>query len=241
MKLLIEVDADAVSRTAAAVLLGTMTRDRRVNVSLTAETTPVGAYARVTPVLAANPKAYQNVHFYNFDEVPLVDSDLGMTMSALTELFYEPAGVHSDNLHELNLTSADGIRADLIAHGGLDLILMGLGDDGHFCGNMPGVTRFDADIYQYPITADLPWYPGFASLFADAASVPTELVTFGAPMVNRAQRAVLMVTGARKADALAAALTGPVTPDVPASILQTHPDLLVIADRAAAARLPGRR
>lgn len=237
MKLVIEDDAQAVSRTAAAVLLGTMTHDRRVNLSLTAGATPVGTYALVAPVLAGNPSAYRNVHFYNFDEVPLIGSDRGMTMAALHEQIYGPASISAENLHELNPATADHIRADLASHGGLDLILMGLGADGHFCGNMPGVTRFDADIYQYQITSDLPWYADIAGLFEDAASVPSELVTFGAPMVNRAKRAVLIVTGAGKADALTAALTGPVTPDLPASILQTHPDLLVIADRAAAAQL----
>ncbi|PXA71907.1 6-phosphogluconolactonase [Cryobacterium arcticum] len=240
MKLVIETDAVAVSRTAAAVLLGTMTHDRRVNLSLTAGATPVGTYALVAPVLAANPSAYDNVHFYNFDELPLPGQDRGMTMSALDEQFYGPAGIRPQNLHELTPESEGDIRADLAGNGGLDLILMGVGSDGHFCGNMPGVTRFDADIYQFPIPTDAPWYADFASHFDTPESVPTRAVTFGAPMVNRAKRAVLIVTGAGKADALAAALTGPVTPELPASILQTHPDLLVIADQAAAAALPTR-
>jgi len=160
----------------------------------------------------------------------------GMTMTALDEQIYGPAGIVAENLHELTMDTADAIRTDLIDHGGLDLIVMGLGADGHFCGNLPGSTRFDADIYDISITPELPWYPDFATHFP-ATSVPTRLVTMGAPLINRAKRAVLIVTGAAKADALAAALNGPVTPELPASILQTHPDLLVIADGAAAAQL----
>lgn len=240
MKLVIEDDAAALSRTTAAVVLGTMLQDRRVNLSLTAGATPVGTYALVTPVLAANPEAYANVHFYNFDEVPLPGSDRGLTMSALDTQLYGPAAIRSENLHVLDPGTADAIRADLRAHGGLDLILMGLGADGHFCGNMPGLTRFDADIYQFSIEPHLPWYPDFAATFTDPSSVPTEVVTFGAPMVNRAERAVLIVTGESKAEALAETVTGPVSADVPATVLRTHPNLLVIADRAAASRLaPG--
>ena len=236
MKILIQADADAVSQTAAAVILGTMTHDRRVNVSLTAGSTPVGTYRIVAPILAADPGSYSNVHFYNFDEVPLADSERGMTMTALDEQIYGPAGISAENLHELTMETADAIRTDLIDHGGLDLIVMGLGADGHFCGNLPGSTRFDADIYDISITPELPWYPDFATHFP-ATSVPTRLVTMGAPLINRAKRAVLIVTGAAKADALVAALDGPVTAELPASILQTHPDLLVIADEAAAAQL----
>lgn len=240
MKIVIEDDAAALSRTTAAVLIGTMLQDRRVNLSLTAGATPVGTYALVTPVLEANPEAYAHVHFYNFDEVPLPGSDRGMTMSALDAQLYGPAAVRTENVHVLEPGSDDAIRADLRAHGGLDLILMGLGADGHFCGNMPGTTRFDADIYSFRIEPHLPWYAGFAASFADPSAVPTEVVTMGAPMVNRARRAVLIVTGEAKAEALAETVTGPVSADVPATILRTHPNLLVIADRAAAAQLaPG--
>lgn len=240
MKLIIEDDAAALSRTAAAVVLGTMLQDRRVNLSLTAGATPVGTYALVAPVLAANPEAYSHVHYYNFDEVPLPGSSRGLTMSALDEQIYGPAGIRPENLHVLEPGTADAIRADLRAHGELDLILMGLGADGHFCGNMPGTTRFDADIYDFRIEPHLPWYAGFAASFADPASVPTEVVTMGAPLVNRAKRAVLIVTGEAKAEALAETVTGPVSADVPATVLRTHPNLLIVADRPAASRLaPG--
>jgi len=99
---------------------------------------------------------------------------------------------------------------------------------------MPGVTRFDADLYSYDVPTDQPW----SHLLADLDPAPTRVVTMGAPMVLRARRVVLVVTGAAKAEALAEVLTGEIRPGRPGTILRTHPDLLVVADREAAALLP---
>jgi 6-phosphogluconolactonase/glucosamine-6-phosphate isomerase/deaminase len=233
MRLVIEDDYAALSRTTTAVLLGAMLCDRRVNLSCTAGATPAGTYELLTPLMAAQPETFADTHFYNFDEVPTDGGPSGVTLRDLRKDLYGPAGVAEDNIHQLNLGTVDEIRADLRAHGGLDLMLMGLGPDCHFCGNMPGVTRFDQDIYTYDVTPDLPWYEWALS----HGLAPARVVTMGAPMVLRARQAVLIVSGEAKAEALVETLTGPIGEDRPATVLRTHPDLLVIADRAAASLL----
>ncbi len=234
MKVIIEPDADALSRSTAAIVLGTMLQDRRTNLSLTAGETPVGTYAIVAPAMAANPDAYAEAHFYNFDEIAMPDPAARVTLGALDEQLYRPARIAPDNIHALDLDNADEIRADLRRHGGLDLVLMGLGADGHFCGNMPGVTRFNEDIYTYDIVDSLPWYADVLAMSDPPASA---VVTFGAQLILRARRAVLIVIGEGKAEALAAALHGEIDPELPASVLQLHPNLVVIADEAGASRL----
>jgi 6-phosphogluconolactonase/glucosamine-6-phosphate isomerase/deaminase len=233
VRLVIEDDYAALSRTTAAVLTGALLTDRRVNMAWTAGATPKGAYEILTPWMAARPADLADVHFYPFDELPLPGRAEGVTLTHLRRDLYGPAGIAETNIHALAPDCADAIRTDLREHGGLDLMLMGLGADCHFCGNMPGVTRFDQDIYRYDIREDLPWY----DLVAGMDPAPTHVVTMGAPMVLRARRAVLVVSGSAKAEALAETLTGPIGEDRPATILRTHPDLLVIADRDAAALL----
>ncbi|MEV7971595.1 6-phosphogluconolactonase [Cellulomonas sp. NPDC089187] len=230
MKFVIEDDYAALSRTTAAVLAGAMLQDRRVNLSITAGATPAGAYRMLAPILAERGQDIDNVHFYNFDEIPN-GTDRGVTRTSLDEQIFRPAGIAEANIHGLTLDNADQIRADLEQHGGLDLILMGLGGDCHFCGNMPGTTRYDRDIYRYDVTPEASWYHEVASM----DPVPTEVVTFGFPMVLRATQAVLIVSGSSKAEALAEILTGPIGEDRPGTILRTHPNLLLIADREAAA------
>lgn len=233
MKLVIEDDYAALSRTTAAVLVGAMLQDRRVNLSLTAGATPAGAYRLLAPLLAARGGGIADVHFYNFDEIPN-GTPRGVTRTSLDNELYGPAAIDEANIHGLTLDNVEEIRADLFQHGGLDLVLMGLGGDCHFCGNMPGVTRFDQDIYVYDIHPDLPWYSLVESM-GDPA--PEQVVTFGAPMILRAKQAVLIVSGTSKAEALAEILTGPIGEDRPGTILRTHPNLLLIADRDAAALL----
>lgn len=232
MKLVIEDDVDALSRTTAAVVAAAMLHDRRVNLSLTAGATPAGTYRLLAPLLAARTGLLGDVHFYNFDEIPVTGAARGITLSALHEQLYDPAGIPAANIHPLDPADPDATRADLRAHGGLDLVLMGLGADCHFCGNMPGTTVFDQDIYTYAPRPDLPWYHQVEEM-----GNPSTIVTFGAPMILSARQAVLIVSGAGKAEALAETLTGPIGTDRPATVLRTHPDLLVIADRAAAALL----
>lgn len=234
VKLIVEENAAALSRTTAAIVLGTMLQDRRTNLSLTAGATPVGTYAIVAPAMAANPDAFADAHFYNFDEVSVPGQEVGLTLSALQDQLYGPAGIQPSNLHNLDLDNADAIRDDLRRHGGLDLVLMGLGTDGHFCGNMPGVTQFGADIYTYDVHEDLPFYEDVKHL---TDPMPDRVVTFGAPMILRARQAVLIVTGEAKAGALASVLGDDIDPALPATVLRLHSNLVVIADRAAASRL----
>lgn len=126
----------------------------------------------------------------------------------------------------------------LRADGGLDLVLMGLGGDGHFCGNIAG-SLADFGVGCHTVDSDLnEWLMG---LLADACggseNVPDQFVTFGPATVMEAKKLILIVSGEKKAEILKKALEGPVTPEVPASVLRLHPDITVIADRAAASRL----
>lgn len=237
MKIVIVDDYQEMSRTAASIVLGEMLQDRRVNVSLTAGASPAGTYELVTEALRSNPAAYGDVHFYNFDEVPLSGQARGMTRSALDECLYGPSAIAEENIHELNLETADSIRQELRSNGGLDLMLIGLGADGHFCGNMPVSTRFDEEIYTYAIEDKYPWFAGLSQLMPEGAEIPSHVVTMGAAMLARVRRVVLIVNGTSKAEALAQMMSRDVSTDFPATILRTLPNLVVIADREAASLL----
>lgn len=114
--------------------------------------------------------------------------------------------------------------------GGVDLQLLGLGHDGHIgfnepCGHFPVCTHETA-LTEITRQAN-------ARFFASAAEVPTAAYTMGVGTVMAARKILMIVTGADKSDILHKAFFGPVTPWVPASILQFHPDVTLICDRAA--------
>ncbi len=122
--------------------------------------------------------------------------------------------------------------AEIGALGGLDLVILGLGMNGHVGMNEPG-TSADAPtrvIELAPSTME-------AARSYGAEPPPTHGVTLGMAEILAAREVWLLARGPRKADILEAVLDGPVTPNVPASLLRGHPGLRVIADDDA---LPSR-
>jgi glucosamine-6-phosphate deaminase len=113
--------------------------------------------------------------------------------------------------------------------------LLGIGGNGHIGFNEPGSPL---DSGTRLITLDERTRRDNARFFASPAQVPIQAVTQGIGTILRARRLVLLAFGAQKAKALAAALAGPVTPQLPASALQHHPDVIVLADPDAASLLP---
>jgi len=121
------------------------------------------------------------------------------------------------------------------ALGGAGLQIVGIGANGHLGFNEPGspstgTTRV-VELAAATRRDNARYFDG------DPARVPSHAITQGIATIMSARRILLVASGAAKADALARALAGPVTEEVPASILQRHPDVTVVADRAALAGL----
>jgi glucosamine-6-phosphate deaminase len=119
-------------------------------------------------------------------------------------------------------------------HGGIDLQILGIGANGHIGFNEPG-TSFDSithitDIAPQTVAAK-------ASMFGSSEAVPRHGMTMGIKTIMHARQILLLAYGEGKAAIMAQALTGPVTPDVPASVLQLHPNLIVVVDNAAGKEL----
>ena len=114
--------------------------------------------------------------------------------------------------------------------GGVDLQLLGLGHNGHIGFNEPA-EEFDkvthcVDLQESTIEAN-------KRFFESADDVPRQAYTMGIGTIMSAKKIVVVVSGEDKADIVKRAFSGPVTPSVPASILQMHPDVTVICDAAA--------
>ena len=118
--------------------------------------------------------------------------------------------------------------------GPIDLQLLGIGANGHIGFNEPG-TPLDAPTRVVELLADT--ISANARFFATGESVPSHAVTMGTAAILSARQVVALATGGAKAEALAAALDGPVSADCPASYLRLHPSCTLIADRAAGALL----
>jgi len=147
----------------------------------------------------------------------------------------DPARVHVPVSHGVDPhLAAARYEQSIIDAGGIDVQVLGIGRNSHLAFNEPGspldsltrVARLSAQTRE-----------DNARFFTAADLVPTECITQGLGTIARARTLVLLAFGVHKAQALAAALEGPVGPQVPASILQRHPQVVVIADRHAASLL----
>ncbi|MGH7322191.1 MAG: 6-phosphogluconolactonase, partial [Candidatus Rokuibacteriota bacterium] len=122
----------------------------------------------------------------------------------------------------------------IAAVGGLDFVVLGLGPNGHLASNEPG-SAFDSRTRPMRLRPETVAY-----ILTDEGADPRVVdsaVTLGLGTLAEAREVVVLVSGAAKRDILRRALTGPITPDCPASVLQTHGATLVLADSAAAAGL----
>ena len=135
-----------------------------------------------------------------------------------------------DGLAEDVQAMCEAYERQIEAWGGVDLQLLGIGHDGHIGFNEPA-DHFPGMTHEVELTAMT--RDANKRFFASLDEVPTAAFTMGIGTVMAAKKIVMVVTGADKHDILMKSFFGPVTPEVPASILQFHPDVTVICDAAA--------
>jgi glucosamine-6-phosphate deaminase len=183
------------------------------------------------------------------------DLDLsGVTAFAVDEFYGVPAGAPGTNaayfaaqvrfpLRTLHLLRSDApdpetecarFAALLREIGPPDLVILGIGTNGHIAFNEPG-SAFDSRTRPVQLTPES--RQAHAGAFGGTEQVPRTGLTIGIGDILEARRVLLLASGGTKAGVLARALHGPETPELPASALRRHPALTVIADREAAATL----
>ena len=235
MKVIITKDYEEMSVVAAHHLLGYMYKEKRVNLAITGATTPTRMYEILIP-LVKNKPYFNSAHFYNFDEIPLVsDPKNGVTIQDLNNQFFNPANINKENIHRLTIQNYLEFDKIIEDDGGLDLVLMGMGADGHYCGNLPFTTRlhdgtmkvYNDDKMKETLLIEQP----------DPNEIPDFYVTMGPRSIMRAQNLIIIVSGKKKAAMVKRVLCGPVDENIPATMLVSHPNMTFILDQDAASEL----
>ena len=131
-------------------------------------------------------------------------------------------------------TAGDDYERALVEAGGVDLQLLGIGTDGHIGFNEPG-SSFESLTRVKTLTEQT--RQDNARFFDSIDEVPVNCITQGLGTIRRARHLVLLAFGDAKAEAVAAAVEGPVTASAPGSAIQLHPHVTVLIDEPAASRL----
>ena len=202
--------------------------------------TPLALYAELVRRFEAGRISFRRVTSFNLDEyvglAPTHDQSYRYFMN--TNLFnsidIDPKAVHVPSGLDTAAETLAAYDAAIQAAGGVDLQLLGIGCNGHIGFNEPG-TPLDSLTHVVTLTPNTREVN--ARFFASLEDVPTHAATMGIKTVMNARQLVLIATGASKAEALRATVYGPVTPEVPASVLQLHPSAYLFADEEAASLL----
>lgn len=223
---------EELSRKAANIIAAQVIAKPNCVLGLATGSSPLGAYKNLAEYCKNGDVDFSEVTSVNLDEyVGLTgDHDQSYRYFMDTNLFahinidktktFVPNGCAADLAKEGE--AYDAMIKDL---GGIDLQLLGIGLDGHIGFNEPDETFVGP---THRVTLDPSTIEANARFFASEADVPREAITMGMLSIMQAKKVLLIANGQSKKEIVQKAFFGPITPMVPASILQLHPDVTVI-------------
>lgn len=239
MKFIVTEDYDAMSRAAANVIAGYVTSHTDCVLGLATGSTPIGLYGCLVKDYEAGVLSFKDVTSFNLDEYRGLDPQHDQSYRYFMEhhLFshvdIEAARTHVPDGACPDAEAACAAYEQAIAEaGGLGLQLLGLGHNGHIGFNEPAP---DFPKYTHCVTLTESTINANSRLFDSIDDVPREAYTMGIGTIMAAKEILVVASGADKADIVRRAFFGPVTPDVPASVLQFHPNVTVVVDKEAGA------
>ena len=200
--------------------------------------TPLGLYAELAKLCAAGKLSFREVTTFNLDEYAGLDGSHDQSYRYfMNHNLFEKVDIDIRKTHVpsgLDIAAAASYDKAIEAAGGIELQLLGIGNNGHIGFNEPG-TPIDSITHLVDLTERT--RQANARFFHSIDEVPTQAVTMGIKTVMNARGIMLMALGKGKADIVRDFIKGPVTPEVPASILQLHPNVEIYLDYDAASLL----
>ena len=230
-------DYTAMSRQAANLISAQVIVKPNCVLGLATGSTPIGTYRQLIEWYNKGDLSFANVRSVNLDEYKGLsgDHDQSYRYFMQNNLFnHVDIDVANTSVPNGKAEDADAECAAYDAHirelGGIDLQLLGMGHNGHIGFNEPadefvGPTHV-VELAQSTIDAN-------KRFFASEADVPRQALTMGMAAILQARSVVVVVSGEDKAEIVHKAFFGPITPRVPASLLQLHPNVTVVGDEAA--------
>ena len=235
-------DYEDMSKKAANIIASQVVLKPDCVLGLATGSTPIGAYKNLVEKYEQGDLDFSQVTTVNLDEYKGLPRENDQSYYYfMHDNLFDHVNVKPENTHLPDGTKEDANEEcaryeELIRSlGGQDLQLLGLGHNGHIGFNEPDTvfekTTHCVDLQESTIEAN-------KIFFASADDVPKQAYTMGIGTIMQAKKILVVVSGEDKADTVAKAFFGPVTPEVPASILQFHKDVILVADEAALSKVP---
>ena len=232
---------EALDRAGALLLAAQLLQKPESVLGLATGSSPLGIYRELESLSTEGVISFKMAKTFNLDEYiglpkghiesyrSFMDRNLFSRVDMPMENTYFP-DVYQDDLEAASKAYDQAIEDA----GGIDLQLLGIGTNGHIGFNEPGETFVDGThrvkLADETIMAN-------SRFFENIEDVPREAVSMGIGSIMKAKKIILIASGDAKADAIVGMVKGEVTPQLPASILQEHDNVVVLLDKTAAAKL----
>ena len=240
MKVIITENYEEMSKKTAEILIDVVKNNPSAVLGLATGSSPIGTYQNMIKDHKENGTSYKNVKTVNLDEYVglTADHDQSYAYFMRDNLFNHvdidlkntnvPCGVAKDLEKESERYNA------LLEECKQDVQLLGIGSNGHIGFNEPG-TPIDSVTHLVDLTENT--IKDNSRLFASIDEVPRQALSMGIKNIMNAKSVVLVASGKNKAKAVYGMVKGAVTPELPASILQLHPNVVLVCDKDAASLL----
>ncbi|MFD3448262.1 glucosamine-6-phosphate deaminase [Microbacteriaceae bacterium 4G12] len=239
MKIIEVKDYEQMSQIAAEYMIRKVKECPTIHLGLATGGTPIGMYKNLIQDHRLHGTSYQKVTTFNLDEyIGLSGTNKNSYRYYMNENLFNHIDIQKDKTFIPHGDVKDfeaecGRYEELIeANGGIDLQILGIGNNGHIGFNEPG-TSFDSKTHVVDLKPST--IQANARFFHRIEEVPTQAITMGIASIMRSKEILLLISGETKKEALRQLLYGDVTESFPASVLKNHPCVTIIADEAAAA------
>lgn len=203
--------------------------------------TPIGTYEALRTLYAENKVDFSQVTSFNLDEyLGLGHEDDQSYYHFMHENLFKHVNMRQDHIHIPNGLAKDyeeeckNYEASIVSHGGIDLQILGIGHNGHIGFNEPNV-EFEAKTHIVSLDADT--IEANKRFFDSVDDVPKKAISMGIKTIMRSRRIILMASGEGKAEIISQLVKDDIKPDLPASVLHLHENVIVLIDEAAASKL----
>ena len=241
MKIYVSDDYKGMSRKAANIVSAQVILNPSCVLGLATGSTPIGMYKQLIDWYNKGDLDFSQVKSVNLDEYV----GLAPTHDQSYRYFMQHNLFDHVNIDPANTNVPNGLASDPEAEcqrynqvirsmGGIDVQVLGMGHNGHIGFNEPG-QAFELETHVVDLTERT--IEANARFFASKDEVPKRAITMGIKSIMQARQILVVVSGEDKADIVQRAFFGPVEPQVPASILQMHPNVVLCGDKAALSKI----
>ncbi len=238
MRVIVAKDYEELSKKAANIISSQITLKPNSVLGLATGSTPIGTYRELVRLYNEGNISFKEVVTFNLDEYYGLDSNNQQSYAYyMNQQLFNHIDIKKDNINIPNgMTEDIGLECKnyekkIRQANGIDIQLLGIGRNGHIGFNEPDV-KFEALTHLVELDEDT--IKANSRFFASIDDVPKLAISMGIKTIMQSRSIILLASGAEKAKTIHHMILEKITPELPASVLQLHPNVTVILDEEAA-------